>query len=121
MIQWIFFPLTFVDSENLVIQNTSTNFVTRLSRQAHDREICLNPAVAILRPTSHCASWTRKWSLGAVVFRCQSHRCCVNVRPGMTTRAANESFPKSVTSSPFSDRGLPQLKMLLVTTMLVSE
>ena len=31
----------------------------QLSRQAHDREICLNPAVAILRRTSHCAETAR--------------------------------------------------------------
>ena len=37
----------------------NTNFVMRLSRQAHDREICLNPAVAILRRTSHCAETAR--------------------------------------------------------------
>ena len=37
----------------------NTNFVMRLSRQAHDREICLNPAVAILRRTSHCAETVR--------------------------------------------------------------
>ena len=37
----------------------NTKFVTRLSRQAHDREICLNPAVAILRHTSHCVETAR--------------------------------------------------------------
>ena len=31
----------------------------RLSRQAHDRKICLNPAAAILRRTSHCAETAR--------------------------------------------------------------
>ena len=40
-------------------QVQNTNFVTWLSRQAHDREICLNPAVAILRRTSHCAETAR--------------------------------------------------------------
>ena len=37
----------------------NTNFVTRLSRQAHDREICFNPAVAILRRTLHCGETAR--------------------------------------------------------------
>ena len=37
----------------------NTNFVTQLSRQAHDREICFNPAVVILRRTSHCGETAR--------------------------------------------------------------
>ena len=61
---WSFWPVrstarVFSQGRHLDAQEQNTNFVTRLSRQAHDREICLNPAVAILRCTSHCGETAR--------------------------------------------------------------
>ena len=44
---------------NLLVFEKNTNFVTGLSRQAHDREICLSLAVAISRRTLHCGETAR--------------------------------------------------------------